>query len=212
MSSLRRINASRANGARSRGPVTPEGKQRSAVNAVRHGLLARSVVLEHESVDAFQRHLDDFIGIHKPANSVQLGYVETMAVSDWRTRRCWAMEAALVNRAVADNPGGGPLMAMANAYAALGGSLEVIRRYETSNQRIYQRALNNLIRERKSPPPPDLPDFPNEPNPEIEHSEEPETTPPPAAPEPQEPPVRDKVQPRIAEIFGSFPPLEILGT
>ena len=46
MPSDRKIAANRANGALSRGPKTPEGKARSARNSLKHGLLARAILLE----------------------------------------------------------------------------------------------------------------------------------------------------------------------
>jgi hypothetical protein len=60
MSSLRRIHSSRANAARSRGPITAEGQERSSANAIRHALLATCAVLENESGPCF----DDLVTQH----------------------------------------------------------------------------------------------------------------------------------------------------
>ena len=50
-----RAAASRQNGAKSRGPRTPEGKARSAQNALKHGMRAlRYVVLPDEDGVEFQ--------------------------------------------------------------------------------------------------------------------------------------------------------------
>ena len=49
MSSIRRILANQANGRRSSGPITLDGKARSAMSALSHGLLARIVLMQDES-------------------------------------------------------------------------------------------------------------------------------------------------------------------
>ena len=78
MSTINQVSASRANGARSLGPVTPEGKKRSLMNAVRHGLLARCVVLDNESRDCFDQVVTQYLECFRPANDVELGMIEEM--------------------------------------------------------------------------------------------------------------------------------------
>ena len=147
MSSLRRIQASRVNGARSRGPITPEGKARAAANAVlRHGLLAKCVVLENESGQCF----DDLVVQHTerfaPADGVEFGMIEEMAAAYWRMRRAWAIENRLMEKAIRNQPPGDEAERIAGAFSELAASpeLNLLHRYEARLHRIYQRALLNL--------------------------------------------------------------------
>ena len=84
----------RENALKSTGPKTPEGKHRSARNATRHGLLARSVVLEGEVLDRFTALLDSLKTLFEPRNCVETALVENMAVARWRQLRLWGMERA----------------------------------------------------------------------------------------------------------------------
>jgi hypothetical protein len=166
MSSQRRIDASRANGARSLGPVTPEGRARSARNAIRHGLLARTVVLEEESTDAFEAALADLIDRLRPADAVELALIEEMAAAQWRQRRSWGIEVRMMNDAAVASPDAGPVARMTYAFRSLSGGPEfaLMHRYETRQTRMFQRALNNLLILRTQ-------FLPNEPSPISEQSE-----------------------------------------
>ena len=105
-SSYRRILASRANGAHSRGPRTPRGKARSSQNAIHHGLLAKCVVLNGESDEGFQLLLSHHLARFAPADDVDRGFVDEMAAASWRLRRAWALETRLFDQAVEDQPPG----------------------------------------------------------------------------------------------------------
>ncbi len=93
MSSQRRIDSSRANGAKSRGPVTAEGKRKSSANSLRHGLLAQCIVLEDEVPERFHELLADLTREHNPQTETQLGLVETMAMARWRVMRPLSLRA-----------------------------------------------------------------------------------------------------------------------
>ena len=87
MSSAARAEAARANGAKSQGPVTPEGRARSSQNAIRHGLSARAVVLHGEEPADFAQLRDSYVQRFQPADQAEMDLVETMVSSRWRLRR-----------------------------------------------------------------------------------------------------------------------------
>ena len=157
MSSLERVIASRASGARSRGPITPAGKSHSSRNAIRHGLLANCVVLENESREGFDSLLAQFVARLGPADGVELGLIEEMLSAFWRQRRAWAMETRIMDTAISrEPPDRDELTRLADAFTsvAVHQQLELMHRYETRLHRIFQRALSNFIRMRALTVPP----------------------------------------------------------
>ena len=151
MKSLRRINSSRANGARSRGPITAEGKEHSSANALRHGLLAKCVVLENESNECFDDLVNQHIQRFAPADGVEFAMIEEMVAANWRMRRAWAIENRLMEKAIRNQPPGDEAGRIADAFSQLAASpeLNLLHRYEARLHRIYQRALFNLAILRK---------------------------------------------------------------
>ena len=96
MPSQRRSDAARANGAKSRGPVTPEGRARSNSAAVTHGLTARRVLLENESEDDFRALRDLYLVQFQPRNPFEADLVEQLVAARWRLDRVWSYETALL--------------------------------------------------------------------------------------------------------------------
>jgi hypothetical protein len=76
-----RAEASRRNGAKSRGPKTPEGKARSAQNALKHGLrAAKHVVLPEEDVSEFAELEAALIEELAPVGTLQTVLARRVAV------------------------------------------------------------------------------------------------------------------------------------
>ena len=96
---------SRHNGALSRGPVTPEGKARSALNATRHGLCARTPVLDDgEDGVAFADLRAALLARWQPMDAVEAHRVEELVFAAWREVRLRAVEDAVLARAAAGAP------------------------------------------------------------------------------------------------------------
>jgi hypothetical protein len=90
-----RAAANRANAMLSTGPRTESGKQRSSLNALRHGLTAQTAVLPTEDPDAYQRHVQQFLDEYAPANATETQLVREIANTSWRLNRIPLLEADL---------------------------------------------------------------------------------------------------------------------
>jgi len=112
MASAAKILASRLNGAKSRGPITAQGKKTSSLNALKHGLSAKTLVLSNENHSLFEKLQQTYIDSVQPTNSLELELTHTMVTAEWRLRRTWSVETALTNdmllnrpKDIAENPG-----------------------------------------------------------------------------------------------------------
>jgi hypothetical protein len=89
--SERRIQANRRNALRSTGPKTARGKRTVARNAIKHGLLAREVVITagdgEENLEEFHSLLEGLLESYEPMGVVEESLVQTIAACWWRKAR-----------------------------------------------------------------------------------------------------------------------------
>jgi hypothetical protein len=155
MSSQRKIDSARANGAKSHGPKTEAGRKISSMNAVTHGLYSKGVVIAKESSEQYQEMLDAYIQQFQPIGPVELDLVEEMVAAKWRQRRLWSIETDLIEDQILiqtekldkDYSDYDPHCPLSYAYAALAesGSLPFLTRNESRLERAYFRALKLLL-------------------------------------------------------------------
>jgi len=94
----------RANAQLSTGPRTPEGKQRSSLNALRHGLTGQIVVMPTEDLQAYRTHCVSFVDDLKPKGPIESHLVQSLADTSWRLNRVASLEANLLTLAAAREP------------------------------------------------------------------------------------------------------------
>jgi len=204
-----RSEASRENGAKSKGPVTPEGKARSSRNAIKHGLSSEHAILNHEDRPAFEAMRQSYLERHQPADQHEADLIETMVAARWRLNRMVMVEGQLFEKELAVrapeinkqfreiDPEG--KLAICFEHLAEGRALSLLLRYESQINRTYERAFKQLqalqagrTDSRPCPPEPvpnepKLLEFPppNEPEMPVTPPPEPSQTPdpPPATPD-----------------------------
>jgi len=177
MSSQSKSDAARANGAKSQGPTTAEGKARSSQNALKHGLTATFKILPGESQQDFEALLEAHRTDHRPVGALEEELVRSLAIARWRLARVAALEAHLFENEMARSQDQideefveiedlGRLAFVFRNLADQSQSLSLLIRYENSLTRTCDRAFKHLLavqklrNEPKPTPPPTAVEMP----------------------------------------------------
>ncbi|MCC6389591.1 MAG: hypothetical protein IT167_03230 [Bryobacterales bacterium] len=158
----------RENGSKSKGPITPEGKKRSSLNGITHGLASKCVVLANESQEAYDGLLTAHRTEWQPASLTESNLVTAMVNSYWRLCRIWSMETALFDSEMFTQKGDfeaawsnhHPAMRAMDAMASIDymapGTLDILHRYEVRYERLYRSSMDQLLKLRRLRHAPDI--------------------------------------------------------
>jgi len=102
--SAKKLEANRRNARRSTGPKTPKGKRTLALNAVKHGLFAKHVLIAagagKEDKSEFASLLAGLEEHFQPAGLLESLLVETVAACVWRRRRVLRFETTEIKKQI----------------------------------------------------------------------------------------------------------------
>jgi hypothetical protein len=77
-------------------PTSPKGRARSSMNALRHGLTARVVVLPSEDMDAYRAFSKEIVDCLDPQTPVERQFAQTVADNQWRINRVRSIEDGML--------------------------------------------------------------------------------------------------------------------
>ena len=97
-SSKQRLEANRTNAKRSTGPATEPGKARSKMNALKHGLAAKAVVIDGEDPREFEALRAGLERDFDAQTVIERELVGDLALLFWRQRRVARFEAAITQK------------------------------------------------------------------------------------------------------------------
>jgi hypothetical protein len=103
MTTPAQLEANRKNAHHCTGPKTPQGKHRSAKNALRHGLRGELPVIPGEDPAAWETHCVGIVRNLAPAGPLEQALAERVALTLWRLRRAAAYEAAVIAANIAQD-------------------------------------------------------------------------------------------------------------
>ena len=141
--------ANRKNAEQSTGPRTPEGKKRSSLNALRHGLTSQIVVMPNEDLKAYVAFIELYVKDLNPMTEPEKQLAQDMANSQWRLNRSASVENGIyaighhdfANAIDVDHPEVHAALTAATTYLKNGNQLENLSRQENRLRRTLQSSI-----------------------------------------------------------------------
>ncbi len=88
--------ANRLNAETPHGSIPSSGRVRSSMNALRHGLTARVVVLPSEDMNAYHAFSKEIVDCLDPQTPVERQFAQTVADNQWRINRIRSIEDGML--------------------------------------------------------------------------------------------------------------------
>ncbi len=148
-----RAEINRRNSQNSTGPTSDSGKQRSALNACRHGLTGQIVVMPAEDLAAYSKFQDSFHGFHKPQGPVETQCVQFMVDASWKINRSSAWQDQILCQQAEkydsgsneNNPQLNAALAIAGAVSRCTKDLANFSIYEQRQYRLFEKSHDRLL-------------------------------------------------------------------
>ena len=146
------LNANRANAQKSTGPRTPEGKQKSSLNAFRHGITAQVMIMPKEEMEAYQKFSSEQYHAWNPQDVIDKQNVQTIIDCQWRLNNIRAQQMTLfaLNHAETadqfdcDSPDVQTAFAAVNTFSAKAAELKLLTLYESRIDKVLQTAIKQF--------------------------------------------------------------------
>jgi hypothetical protein len=100
MATEKQIAANRRNSRNCTGPKTREGKFKSSLNALRHGLYSHNFIIKTEDADTFENFSKSFIDEFKPSTPSELENLKVLIITAWRRNRVTELMQLRINNAI----------------------------------------------------------------------------------------------------------------
>ena len=144
--------AESANQSKSTENRTPEGKERSSLNALRHGLTGRIVVLPSEDLNIYQAFCKELMDDLAPETPVERQYAQTFCDTQWRLNRARSYEDSMLalghfehaDSLAGDDPRTLAALTAAKVFRENSKAFVNLSLYEQRLQRAQKEALRQL--------------------------------------------------------------------